>query len=57
MKFQGKAVVVTPTGVKVGSKGKVQKAAEFFANTGDKSLNRKVRKELHAKGRLLEAAA
>jgi len=57
MKFQGKAVVVTPTGVKVGSKGKVQKAAEFFANTGDKSLNRKVRKELRAKGRLLEAAA
>lgn len=52
----GKKVALTATGIKVGSKGKVQKAGEFFA-ANDKGTNRKVRKLLRANGRLAEAAA
>lgn len=51
-----KVVALTPTGIKVGSKGKVQKASEFFASN-DKGTNRKVRKLLRANGRNGEAAA
>lgn len=54
--ISGKSVVVTPTGIKVGSKGKVVKAGEFFA-MNEKGVNRKVRKLLRAEGRRAEAAA
>lgn len=57
LSLDGMAVSITAKGIKVGSKGKVQKAEDFFASSSNKGLNRKLRKMLREKGRVKEAAA
>lgn len=52
----GKLVILTPTGIKLGSKGKVVPAGTFFRSLG-KSLARKARKAARAAGFLAHAAA
>lgn len=50
-------IYATPTGLKIGSKGKVLSAAEALKQIPDKGERRKIRKALHAAGRVDLAAA
>lgn len=56
VKIDSKAVFATPTGLKIGSTGKVIPAGDLYG-TLNKGTRRALRKSLHNIGRVNDAAA